>query len=191
MRTMRKNEMWLRKSGAVMFGASLVTLSTGCPLLEVEVEVREVRLTYADIAVEGVPAAAAGQVQQQFVFDDLAEIQELTDLDADLEFVRVDLRARSGIDGFDFVDHALVTIASGDPASSLPVLSVFDCADGACQALGGSLSMPAGEQDDALAYVESGSILVGIDISGALPTENWTFDADVFLKGHIALSIEP
>jgi hypothetical protein len=117
---MHDSNMWRRNGVALALGGGLVTLATGCPLVEVDVEVREVRLTYADIAVEGVPAEAGGSVQQEFVFDDLGDIQELVELDADVSFLRVELSTKSGIASFDFVDHATVSISSGDPASTLP-----------------------------------------------------------------------
>ena len=41
----------IRKGGALVLGAGLVLLTGGCPLLQVEVEVKEVCMTYPDLVI--------------------------------------------------------------------------------------------------------------------------------------------
>jgi hypothetical protein len=167
-------------------GSLLATLA-GCPLLEIEADVPEVCLTYAGVAVEGL--AGATQVERSFVFDDLAKIEEMAALDADLVFVRAAARPVSGIDSLGFVDTARVSIASGDAESTLPELRVYDC-DGDCAAEG-SIAMPAAVRQDALEYVATGSILVAIELAGALPRDAWTMDVDVCVQGNAKYTLEP
>jgi len=170
--------------------ASVVFLLSGCPWFEVEIEIGEVCMTYADVRVEGVPGSTTGATTgQTFTLDDLSPIHDLLELDASLQFVRAELRATSGIADFGFVDAAHVTIASGDPESTVPTLAILDC-DGDCLANGTTLEVPAAFQHEAVEYVQSESVVVGVDVVGVLPAESWTMDVDVCLRGKIRYAIE-
>jgi hypothetical protein len=114
--------MSIRKGGALVVGAGLVMLTGGCPLIEIEAEVQEVCLTYADLSIPG--SDGTGSVAHDFVFDDLMSIDEIEQLDGNVEFVHVKLRAKSGVSDFGFLDAAHITVASGDAASTLPPLTV-------------------------------------------------------------------
>jgi hypothetical protein len=175
----------LTKSTLLLAGLSLLP---GCPLLEASAEVKEVCLTYPNLQVEGIPAG--GDIHQSFAFDDLSAIHNLVDLDASLEFVRAEARATSGPSDFTFVDAAKLTIASGDPMSTLPELTLYQC-DGDCLPDGPVLHIPTAIQHDAVEYVKSDSLLVGLDLSGRPPATAWTMDVDVCLKGQIAYTLEP
>ena len=124
---------------ALLFGLGLGMLP-GCPLLDVQVDAPEVCLTYPNLQI---PAAAGlTSLQQTFVFDDLSSVQDLAKLDANLEFVRAEVRATSGIDSFAFIEAAHVVVSSGDPASTLPPLTMYNC-DGDCAPDGDQLELPA------------------------------------------------
>jgi len=167
--------------------ASTLFMLSGCPFLEVEVEISEVCLTYEEVRVEGVAGGTTSN--QTFAFDDLAPIHDLLELDAKLQFVRAELRATSGVANFGFVDAAHLTVASGDPESTLPTLAILDC-DGDCLANGTTLEVPAAIQHDAVEYVRAESVVVGIDLVGELPTESWTMNVDVCLRGKIRYAVE-
>ena len=117
-------------------------------------------------------------------------MQELLELDADLAISRVELRATSGLTDLDFVSRAHVSIASGDPASTLPTLDAVSC-DGDCLPDGTTLSIPAETQHDAVEYARSGSLVVDLDVEGTLPEVSWTMDVDVCLTGNIRYTFEP
>ncbi|MEO8700835.1 MAG: hypothetical protein ABI867_12370 [Kofleriaceae bacterium] len=161
---------------------SAVALLGGCPLFEAEVEVGEVCMTYEDVQID--PSVAVGNTTgASFVFDDLSPIHDLLDLDANLELVRANIRPRSGIASLDFVHSAQVTLASGDPESTLPTLSVLAC-DGDCFA-GGTLEVPASTQQDAVEYVRSESVVIGVDLQGEIPQAAFSVDVDVCMRGTI------
>lgn len=166
--------------------ATLVFPLAGCPLLAVEAEVGEVCVTYKDIAIEGVPTG--DRVQHQFSTDDLGQLQELAEQDADLAFTRVAIRAHGS--GVPRVDAAHVSVASGNPDSTLPTMSIVECS-GDCVSDGFTLDIPAGIQQSALEYVQSGSLVVDLDLRGTLPIEAWTADIDVCMTGKFRYVLDP
>lgn len=178
----------LRHAALPALGLGLVALTTGCPLLEVQAEVQEVCLTYRGVELPGAPDLDS--IDQSVTFDDLGGVRDLVDLDAELRFVRAELRAASGIDRIDFVQRARLSIASGDPSSPLPTLDVYHC-DGDCLSEGNALAIPAEVQHDAIAYLASRSIVVDFELAGRLPAEPWTADIDVCFTGRINYAVEP
>jgi hypothetical protein len=175
--------MLIRKGGALVVGAGLVMLTGGCPLIEIEAEVQEVCLTYADLSIPG--SDGTGTVVHDFVFDDLVSIDEIEQLDGNVEFVHVKLRAKSGVSDFGFLDAAHVTVTSGDAASTLPALTVVDCSGDGCPTEGSEITLLSSEPGDALAYLRSGSVAVSLEVTGDLPTSAWTVDVDVCVKGKV------
>lgn len=171
-----------------LFAPLLLAVLPGCPLLDVEVDAPEVRLSYPGVAV---PAAEqAPRVQATFAFDDLSAIEELGELDAGVAFVRGEARIAAGVDDFRFVDAVALSIASGDPASTLPPLTLYAC-DGDCPVDGARLELPADAQQAVLPYVTSGSIAITVELAGELPARAWTMDVDVYLSARGAYAVEP
>jgi hypothetical protein len=164
--------------------ASLVALTTGCPVLDVEANVDEVCVTYSGLSIPGVPIGS-GTVSQSFPVTDLGQIQDLTKYNAQLQFVKAEVRPVSGVSDLSFVQAAHVSIASGAPSSTLPTIDVYDC-DGDCDGASGALTVPATNGNSAVAYVESGSVIVDLEVTGTLPTADWTVDVDVCFSGHAA-----
>jgi hypothetical protein len=167
--------------------ASAAALLTGCPLLDVAVEISEVCLTYENVEVKGTSESA---LQSTFAFDDLERIHELLELDAELRFVRAEARVTSGLDSFAFVEAATLTIASGDPESTLPTLVVHECT-GDCLASGTALELPATVQASAGDYLAGESIIVGVDFAGRAPAQDWTMDIDICVSGKLGYTLEP
>jgi hypothetical protein len=158
----------------------------GCPLLAIEAEVGEVCVTYKDIEIEGVPTG--DRVQHSFSTDDLGQLKELADQDAELAFTRVVVRAHGS--GVPSVSSAHVTVASGDPESALPTMPIVEC-DGDCVSDGYTIDIPAGIQQSALEYVQAGSLVVDLDLRGQLPIEAWTADVDVCMTGKFSYVLDP
>jgi hypothetical protein len=165
--------------------ASLFLL-TGCPFLEIEAEVAEVCVTYNHVTIEGV---AVDSVQTSFVADDLGQLSALVEQDAELAFVRAEIRAVDR-DDVGFVSAAKVAIASGNPDSALPTLPIIEC-DGDCLPDGPTLAIPADVQHSAVDYVKSGSLVVDLELRGALPAEAWTADVDICMTGRVGYAVEP
>lgn len=172
---------------ALVLGIGLVMLP-GCPLLQIEADVPEVCLHYPNLQIE--TATGATTLKQSFVFDDLSAAHDITDLDADLEFVRAEVRATSGIENFRFVEAVHVVVSSGDPASTLPPLTMYDC-DGNCVPEGDKLVIPAAVGHDAIEYLKSNSIVIDLDFRGVIPAASWTMDVDVCMKARAGYTFSP
>ena len=164
-----------------------VALLAGCPLLDVKVEVSEACVTETDIAVPGAPDAAA--IDQDFTFSDLGPIHDLLALGGSLEFVRAEVHATSGVTSLDFVDAAHVTIASGDPDSTLPTLDAYDC-DGDCNVDDG-VALTAAARGDILDYVAASSLVGHAALVGKPPATAWTMAVTACMKGELSKSIGP
>jgi hypothetical protein len=166
----------------------LCVIATGCRLADVEVDVEEVRLTYQNVEIIG--ARGIGAAKQSFVFAELEPIQDLVDYGATVSFVGAEMRATSGIDDLGFVEATSITFGSGDPMSKLPHVVAYDCA-GNCQAHGRALVMASEHKHEANDYVRSGSILLDVDLIGAMPGQTWTMDLDVVLEARIDKTFDP
>lgn len=171
-------------------GVLLAMLCTGCTFLDVAAELPEVCITHRDLAVEGVPVELAAAIDKTFTVDDLSAFQAITDLDAEARFVRATVRATSGVDTLAFVDAATVEIASNAPESTLPTRVVYSC-DGDCPAEDNALRIPAREAFDALAYIRSGSLSVGLEARGTLPTEAWMMDVEICVAASASYEYRP
>jgi hypothetical protein len=172
---------------ALLFGVGLGMLP-GCPLLDLQADAPEVCLTYPNLQIPATPGLSS--LQKTFVFDDLSSIRDLAKLDGNIQFVRGDIRATSGIDSFAFVDAAHVVISSGDPASTLPPLTIYDC-DGDCAPSGNELALPATVANNALAYLRTNSIVIDLDFQGQVPATPWTMDVDVCMKASAGYTFSP
>ena len=167
--------------------AGLVVLP-GCPLLDVEAQVEETCATYHDIHVDGLPEGQPS-LSQSFTLDDLQSIGKLASLDAVLTFNRAEVRATEGIHDFSFVRDAALTIASGDPSSTLPTQVVFDCQD--CGTTAPTLDIASDAAVDAKAYVTSGSLIVTVDLVGQPPPTAWSMEVDVCMGGTVSYAYSP
>jgi hypothetical protein len=172
---------------ALVFGVGLGMLP-GCPLLDVQVDAPEVCLTYPNLAIPATTGLSS--LQKTFVFDDLSSIKDIAKLDGNLQFIRADIRATSGIESFAFVDAAHVVVSSGDPASTLPPLTIYDC-DGDCAPEGNRLELPAALANNALAYLRTNSIVIDLDFQGQVPATAWTMDVDVCMKANAGYTFSP
>jgi hypothetical protein len=159
--------------------ASLLALA-GCPFLEVEAEVSEVCVTYANVQIDG---ATGELVQTSFTANDLGELSSLVEHDADLRFNRAEIRAIGGA-SLGFVTTARVAIASGNPDSSLPMMPIVEC-DGDCLPEGATLAIPAQVRESAVAYLQTGSLVVDLELRGQLPATTWSADIDVCMTGKV------
>ncbi|HET9623047.1 MAG TPA: hypothetical protein VFP84_16860 [Kofleriaceae bacterium] len=165
-----------------------LTVLPACPLLDVTADAQEVCLTYPNLKVP----AAGGEtsLDQSFSFDDLSKIHDLTKLDASLEFTRAQVRATSGITDFSFIESAKLDVASGDPGSTLPTLTMYDC-NGDCDPNGATLDIPANTVTNAVQYLRGDSIEIGVAFKGTLPSVAWTLDIDVCMTASASYSVAP
>jgi hypothetical protein len=167
--------------------AGLVTLVPACPLLDVQAEVQEVCLTYRGVTIPGVPVG--GSISQSFNFDDLQGAKDLADADAKLMFTHAEVRATSGVPSFAFVQHAELSIASGDPNSTLPTLTIFNC--DSCGNATTTLDVANATSSQAQDYLKTGSLVATIDFTGTPPATDWTADVDICMTGTVDYTVNP
>lgn len=167
--------------------AGLVVLPA-CPLLEVQGEVQEVCLTYRGVTIPGIPVGQTS-VSQSFTLDQLQGAKELADADATLTFTHAEVRATAGVSDFSFVQKAELSIASGDPDSTLPTLSIFDCEG--CATTSTTLDVDNPSTTEVQDYIKTGSVVVTIDLQGNAPATDWTADVDVCMTGTISYTVAP
>jgi hypothetical protein len=162
-----------------LVGIASLALLSGCPLVQVTAELEEVCITRKDVHVAGVTETS---VSQHFTFDDLSEIHDLLDLDAEVAFVRAEVRPTGGVDDLAFVDAAQVAFDANP---------VFAC-DGDCPTLDHAVALAAAaQQSNAADYLTHDKIDVSLDVTGQLPTTEWTVDVDACVKGSVSYSVEP
>jgi hypothetical protein len=167
--------------------ASLLVLPA-CPLLDVQAQVQEVCLTYRGVTIPGVPVGQTS-IDQSFTFDQLQGAKDLADADAELTFTHAEVRAVSGVSGFSFVQKADLSIASGDPNSTLPTVSVFDCEG--CGTSAAVLDVDNAATVPVQDYIKTGSLIVTIALQGTPPANDWIADVDVCMSGNISYKVAP
>jgi len=171
----------------VVVACAGLTLLPACPLLDVTADAQEVCLSYPNIKVPAAPAGTT-DADQSFTFNDLSKIHDLTKLDANLELVRAEIRATSGISDFSFIDAAHLAVSSGDTGSTLPTVTMFNC-DGDCDPNGATLEVPATDVQNVLDYLKTDSIKVDVSFKGQLPTVDWMMDVDVCFKASASYKV--
>jgi hypothetical protein len=161
-----------------------LSLLPGCPLLEAEVDIPEVCITYDDIDV-----LAASEVHERIVVDDLAELHELTARAENLRFRRAEVIAVAGVDGFDFVDTARIAISPGAGDSAVAPLTLYQC-DGDCVSSADGLTLSDDAQHDVLDYLRGDAVTLDLDITGNLPQTKWTMSVVVCFEGTARYSVD-
>jgi hypothetical protein len=161
-----------------------LSLLPACPLLEAQVDVPEVCITYDDIEV----LAAATEVDQQIVVDDLGEIHELVEHAEDLTFKRAEAIAVSGVGDFSFVDSARIAIAPGRGDGAVTPLTLYQC-DGDCVSSADALVLSDDERHDVLDYLRGDAITLDLAITGDLPQVTWTMSVVVCFAGSARYSV--
>ena len=166
----------------------LTVLSGACTFVEVDADIQALCATRHDVAVEAVPARAAAYIDEVEVESevDLAELDLFDDANADLRFDTIRFRPTSGVEDMTFIESAHVTVSSGDPASTLPTLTVIDC-DGDCPHEGVDLLIPADSDANAADYATGAPLVVGAIVGGELPDVAWTMDIEVCARGTASL----
>jgi hypothetical protein len=167
--------------------ASLLVLPA-CPLLDVQAQVEEVCMTYRGVTIPGVPVGQT-TIDQSFTLDQLQGAKDLADADAELTFTHAEVRAVSGVSDFSFVQKADLSIASGDPNSTLPTVSVFTCEG--CGTSASALDVDNAATIPVQDYIKTGSLVVTIALQGTPPANDWIADVDVCMSGNISYKVAP
>jgi hypothetical protein len=163
-----------------------VAFASACTVVSAQVDVSDLCVPYDGVTIHGV-AQGTTTVDHDWTFDKLAALQALASSVQDLQFVSIDASAASGVSSLDFIDAAHVSVASGNPAAMLPTVDAYDCT-GDCVPDGSTLAVPSMLQQSAIAYIESGSVLVDLEVDGTLPVEDWTIDVQLCFRGDFGYS---
>ncbi len=162
--------------------ASLVVgllLLPACPLLDVQADVQDACVTYQNVSIDPMPQVT-GTLEKSFTVSDLSALKDLADDGFQLGFARGDVRAVSGVSDFGFVQAADVLITSGSADSTL---SAFDFGCTNCGSAASEVDFAPQGSADAQAYVETGSLIVTVELTGTPPAVSWTMDVDVCMTG--------
>jgi hypothetical protein len=173
-----------------VLGVGLASLATGCPLLEVEAEFEDLLVTYPGIEISAASEGEQQHTERSFAVDDLMALEQAARfVDGGMvELVSADLRPSAGID-LGFIQRASIVVRSGDPDSPLAPLT-YAC-DGDCTVDAGVLAIQSLDTQNALAYLQTGSLLVEVSIDGELPARAWTLDVDLHFRGTVKASVKP
>jgi hypothetical protein len=165
--------------------ASLAALAGACnvTVAKAQVQVTDLCIPYNNVTIHGVSPGTT-EVDHEFTYDKLAAIESLAMDIKNLQFVSLSATPIAGVTTLSFIDAADVTVASGDPSSPLPTIDVYNC-DGNCVPNGNTLDVPATLSTSALAYVETGSIVVDLYVDGQLPTNDWMIDLNACFSGEL------
>ena len=163
----------------------LLATASACnvTVAQAQVQVTNLCVPYDGVTIHGVSPGTTA-LDHHFTYTKLAAIQSLAMDLKNLQFVSLSATPVAGVTTLSFIQAAHVTVASGDPTSQLPTLDVYDC-DGNCVPNGNTLDVPATLKTSALAYVETGSILVDLIVDGQLPTTDWMIDLDACFSGEL------
>jgi hypothetical protein len=156
----------------------LVVASTGCgDLLFLEVEQPALCKVVENQAFGGSQYAATIDLNVSQEIQGLG-IGNIQGVDLFINLQRAKLVARSGISNFDFIDKAKITVmpivSSGPPP--LEVLSYERKGPS-----GTEVELAAGQPTNISPYITAETLRAEAEISGRLPSENWSIDIEVCL----------
>lgn len=155
---------------------AIALCASGC--LSIEAEIEGTCISRTDIQIEAAPAVHS--ISHAFLIEDMSDVHRLLDYDAELEFVRAEIRPTSGVTSLAFVEKAAVAV-EGTP--------VYAC-DGNCPSTDG-IEMLAAAKQPATPYLSADMLSIQLDVTGDLPQVPWTVDIDVCVKGTASYSITP
>jgi hypothetical protein len=151
-------------------------LCSGC--LSIEAEIEGTCISRTDLQIEAAPDAHT--ISHAFLIEDMSEVHRLLDFDAELEFVRAEIRPKSGVTSLAFIDAAAVAIEG---------MPVYAC-EGNCPSTDG-IELLTTAQQSATPYLSADMLSVQLEVTGELPQTAWTADIDVCVKGKASYSISP
>lgn len=154
---------------------AIAVLSTGC--LSIEAEIEGTCVSRHDVEIEGVDVTSASHA---FLVEDMSDVHRLLEYDAELEFVRADIRPTSGVTSLAFVESAAVSIEN---------TPVYAC-DGNCPSDDG-IEMLATAKQSATPFLSADALAIQLTVTGQLPTSAWTVDIDVCVRGKASYTLSP
>lgn len=149
-------------------------LCSGC--LSIEAEIEETCISRTGVEIEGAPAVH--HLDHAFLVEDMSDVHKLLEYNAELEFVRAEIRPTSGVTSLDFVSAASFAIDGNQ---------IYAC-DGDCPSTDGLQLLSAAKQS-ATPFLSADMLSIQLSVDGDLPQQAWTVDVDVCVKGTASWSL--
>lgn len=171
--------------GAVSLCVGLGLGLGGC-MLSVQADVPDVEVTEHDIAFAGVPnAGLLGDLSMGMSFtQERPGLNLPAALDSTVEAVKVELRAKTGIQDFSFLRALRVTMTPTDSTAGPVELVSYEKAAGSV--VGTTLTIPSKNPVNILDQWKADSAIFSFEVAGTLPEQAWTIDMGVFFKGQLS-----
>jgi hypothetical protein len=163
-----------------------LSLGLGGCMLSVQADVPDVQVTEHDIAFAGVPnAGLLGDLSMGMSFtQERPGLSLPTALDSTVEAVKVELRAKTGIQDFSFLRALRVTMTPKDSTAAPVELVNYEKAEGSVS--GTTLTIPSKNPVNILDQWKADSAIFSFEVAGTLPEQAWTIDMSVFFKGQLS-----
>jgi hypothetical protein len=168
-----------------LWATAFCTSAGGC-MLSVEADVPDVEVTEHDIAFEGVPhAGLIGDVSTVLTFSqDRPGLDLPKGIDTSAQAVKVEFRAKTGIQDFQFLRVLRVTMTPKDSTAEPIELINYERVDGATP--GTTLTVSSKNPVNILEQWKSDSALLSLEMAGTLPEQAWSIDMSVHFVGKLS-----
>ncbi len=169
----------------VLLAASL-GLGSGACMLSVEADVPDVEVTQHDVAFQGIPGASLiGDVSTGMTFtQDRPALNLPKEIDSTVQAVKVELRAKSGIQDFGFLRALRITMAPKGADGEPVELINYEKAAGAV--VGATLTIPSRNPVNILDQWKAESAIFNVQVEGTLPEQAWTIDIVAHFAGKVS-----
>jgi hypothetical protein len=174
----------------ILAALSLATVfAGGC--VSVDASVPEIQLMQSNMEFQAVPGdviRAVGELSTSQIFSYDHDPFDLPEgMKSKVRTVGVQLRANQGIDDFSFLNSMRVAIS--DEVNPEFELASFEHVEGSSDNTGEVLVMKVNPDVDTMAILESESLGFAIDLSGALPTVDWSMDVLIDMSGEVQFTL--
>jgi len=174
--------MSVRPLVGMLLGAMLATGSGAC--LSVEADAPDVEVTQHNVAFAGVPMAGrTGDVSTQLTFEQARPVNLPKGFESNVQAVKVDLVAKSGITNFDFLKLLRVTMAEKGSAAQPVEIVNYEKGDGTT--VGATLTIDSKNPVNILDQWKASSAIFDVVVAGALPDQAWAIDMSVHFAGKV------
>ena len=187
---MKNSSSLLVSRGLVAVAFATLLASAGGCALSVQADVPDVEVTQHGISIPGVPAQASAflasmgaDVATKTSFQQsLPDLNLPSDLTSTVKAVKVDFIAKDGVADFSFL-HALRVTMTPKGSTTVTELINYQKQDGAT--VGKTLSIDSQNPVNILEQWKTDSATFNVEVAGALPSANWTFDMVVHFSGDV------
>jgi hypothetical protein len=173
----------------MLLAVALSVAPSAC-MLSVEAEVPDVEITQHDIGFTGVPGGAQlGELSTGMSFtQELPAVDFLQGIDSNVQAVKIELRAKTGIKDFNFLRSLRITMSpkSNNGNSTVEPIELINYEKAAGGTVGATLTIPSKNPVNILEQWKAESAVFNVEVSGTLPEQAWTIDMSVHFAGKVS-----